>query len=34
MKVVRAGLVKAREFELIETELSPGAGEVLIEIAA
>ncbi len=34
MKVVRAGLVKAREFELIETELAPDAGEVLIEIAA
>ncbi len=34
MKVVRAGLVKAREFELIETELSPGAGELLIDIAA
>jgi len=34
MKVVRSGLVRAREFELIETELSPAAGEVLIEIAA
>lgn len=34
MKVVRAGLVKPRKFELIEAELSPGPGEVLIEIAA
>ena len=34
MKVVQAGLVGPREFELIETDMSPGPGEVLIEIAA
>ncbi len=34
MRAIRAGLVRPREFELIEAELSPGSGEVLIEIAA
>ncbi len=34
MKVVQAGLVGLRTFELIYTDLSPGPGEVLIEIAA
>ncbi len=34
MRAVQAGLVEPRKFELIETDLSPGPGEVLIEIAA
>ncbi len=34
MKAVQADLVGPRTFELIDTDLSPGRGEVLIEIAA
>lgn len=34
MKAIQAGLVEPRRFELIDTDLSPGPGEVLIEIAS
>ena len=34
MKAVRAGLVAPRKFELIEVDLAPGPGEVVVEIAA
>ncbi len=34
MRAVQAGLVEPRKFEVIETDLSPGPGDVLIGIAA
>ncbi len=34
MRSTRAGLVEPRRFELIDVELAPGPGEVLVEVAA
>ena len=34
MQSTRAGLVEPKRFELIDVELAPGPGEVLVEVAA
>ena len=34
MRCTRAGLVEPKRFELIDVELTPGPGEVLVEVAA